>query len=575
MEVLKTTAMTIREILRKKGRGTISVHHTLQRQPGQWSSADRAGYISDILQGLTIDPLKIGEENLYGAKILWVLDGVQRLTIAEAFINNEFSVSSSVERYMIEYFVSILDEDGLPTFDEDGKPILERREFDIRRKKFKQLPAELQEEFMEYKFTVVFHPDCTSETIAYHLKRYNAGKPMNAVQKGFTYIGDRWGNAVRNISALSFFTDGIGNYTPNDSKVGNIDRAVAESIMTTRHLNAYRKNFKDNTKYLEQNATADDFEYFRGLVERLAENIDSTVGQMFDKKDSFLWFGLYGKFDKIGLTDEQFNTIMLKLNKGMYTKDEDGKIIKDAPMTGICVKEIDGTTFEQLWKNSSTKDANLVKTRIDFLTKLACDCFGVEMPVEEVENDIVDEDVSELRETTEAVATPAHTPSIFTEETTEEYDEVEIHNDELEDFATDFVDNNVAIESLILTTKGHGITDFTQESLSAMIEWYEDNGNQKMLDDCLGYKSYLEDADIDNKDPNVPFYVWAAKYAFERMDEDIDIDVDIAEWLNEMYQTAFKEIDSADNYKFEEARTIEEKKQEVISCFDKYIKEGM
>lgn len=572
MEVLKTTTMTIREILRKKGRGTISIHHALQRQPGQWSSADKAGYISDILQGLTIDPLKIGEENLYGAKILWVLDGVQRLTIAEAFINNEFSVSSTVERYMIEYFVSILDEDGLPTFDEDGKPVLERREFDIRRKKFKQLPAELQEEFMEYKFTVVFHPDCTSETIAYHLKRYNAGKPMNTVQKGFTYIGDRWGNAVRNISALSFFTDGVGKYTLNDSRAGNIDRVVIESIMTTRHLNDYCKNFKDNTKYLEQNATADDFEYFRGLVERLAENVDSTVGQMFDKTNSFLWFGLYGKFDKIGLTDEQFNAFMLKLNKGMYTKDEDGKIVKDAPMTGICVREIDGITFEKLWEkmNWSTKDTDIVKTRIAFLTKLACSYFGVEMPVDEVEESVVEEDISESVETAETTTTSSCTPSIFAEETTDEDDnDIEIHNDELEDFATEFIDNNTAIESLILTTKGHNIADFTQESLFEMIDWYEDNGNQKMLDDCLGYKSYLEDADIDNNDRNVPFYVWAAKYAFERMDEDINLDVDIAEWLNEMYQTAFREIDS------EEAKTIAEKKQEVVNHFNKYIREGV
>lgn len=575
MEISRTGAMTIRQILSKKGRGVISAHHALQRLPGQWSNIDKAGYISDILQGLPIDPLKIGEEELHGATISWVLDGVQRISIAEAFFNNEFSISSKVERYMIEYFVSVFDEDGIPTFDDEGKPVLERREFDIRKKKFKQLPIELQEEFLEYKFSVVYHPNCNSDIIAYHLKRYNAGKPMNTVQKGFTYIGDRWGNAVRNIASLSFFVDGIGKYSANDLKVGNINRVISESIMTTRYLNSYCKTFTDNAKFLEENATADDFEYFSGLVERLTENIDETVGQMFDKKDSFLWFGLYSKFIALELEDEQFNTFMLKLNKGMYTKDEDGKIIKDAPMTGICVKEIDGITFENLWKNSSTKDVNIVKTRIDFSTKLACDYFGVEIPTEDVADNIVDEGISELADITETTTTPSRTPSIFAKEITDEYNDVEIHNDELEDFATEFVDNNTAVESLILITNGHEIADFTQESLSAMVEWYGDNGNKKMLDDCLGYKSYLEDADISNKDPNVPFYVWATKYAFERMDEDIDLDVDIAEWLNDLSQTAFCDISSVGNYNFEDAKFIAVKKQIIIYHLNKYVRERM
>lgn len=565
MELIKQSTMTISEVMRKKKRGMISLNHPLQRPSGQWSNIDKAGYISDILQNLPMDSLKIGEESLRGTIISWILDGVQRITIAEAFINNEFSVSSKVERYMIEYFVSVLDEDGLPTFDEDNKPVLERKEFDIRKKKFKQLPVELQETFMEFKFPTITHLNCTPERISYHLKRYNAGKPMNAVQKGFTYIGDRWGNAVRNIAAMSFFVDGIGKYSQNDFKVGNIERVIAESIMTTRYLKNYCKTFTDNAKYLEENATADDFEYFRGLAEQLAENVDETVGQMFDKKDSFLWFGLYSKFIALGLNDEQFNTFMLKLNRGMYTKDEDGKVIKGAPMRGICINEIDGTMFEDVWKNSSTKDVNIVKTRIDFLIKLACDYFGVEM-------------IDVVEETKDETLSQENSLFVVDNEETDDVTECElVVNDEnlqdfIEEFSGDYTDRNIkfAIESLMLTTKGHNLTDFKSNSLQTMVGWYENNGNEKMLNDCLSYKSFVEDAEINNDNPNMPLFIWGAKYASDKMDEDIEFDVDIADWLREFSKTAFREIESSVEYEFEDSAAIQQKKNEIIKSLREY-----
>lgn len=528
MEILKMTTMSIGEIMRRKNKGLISPHHSLQRNPGMWSSADKSGYVSDILQGLTIDPLKLGEEKLHAGKILWVLDGVQRITIAEDYINNMFSVSNNVERYMIEYVVSVLDEDGIPMFDEDGKPITEFKTFDIRKKKFKQLPAELQNEFLEYKFDVLLHPDCSSESISYHLKRYNAGKSMNMEQKGFTYIGDRWANVVRNMATMSFFGDAIGKYSPNDFKVGKINRVIAESLMTTKFLDKYNKNFAENCKYIKEYAISDDFEELRNLIERLEENIDESVGKMFTTKDSFLWFGLYSKFVRTGLDDDKFNTFMLKLNKGMYTKDEDGKIIKDAPMTGICTVEIDGTTFEEIFKNSSTKDTNIVKTRIDFLTKLMCNYFGIELP-----KDINDSD-----------------------DMGEEFDE----------FAQEFINNDIALETLMLTTDGHAYNDFSQETIKNMIRWYKTDGKKSMLSDCLSYKSYLDDVGIKDNDTNLPLFVYAVKYIFDN-----EIDIDIDEWLTYFKTDAFKEIDGDINNAFTSNSTIIMKQQEIVSNINKFI----
>lgn len=530
MKEYTPTKISIHEILRKTNQGLLSIHHALQRTSGQWNSEDKSNYISDILQGLPMPELVLAEERSYGRKIIWILDGVQRTSNIQDYLDNKFSISKKVERYMIEYAVSVLDEDGIQKRDEDGKPISEVRYFDIRGKRFKQLPQEIQDEFMYYKFDAVLYQDCSEENLAYHLKRYNAGKPMNTEQKGFTYIGDRFANVVKNITSLSFFEDAIGKYSSNDFKTGRINRVIVESLMTTKFLSDWSKDFATNCKYINTIATADDFEELKVLIESIEDEIDPVVGKMFDTKNSFLWFGLYSKFVKLGLNVSQFNDFMIKLNKGMYTKDEDGKIIKDAPMSGICIVDIDGTTFEELLKNSSTKDVNVVKTRIDFLVKLMCKYFNVDVPKEEDNS-------------------------------------VEL-NDDLKDFVGNFGDVNIAIESLMFTTNNHSYNDFEIKTLQNVIRWYKKYGNKSMLDDCLSYKSFADEVGIAIDDINLPLYIYGVKYIF---DNGLDIDVEIDEWLTEFKENAFKDIDKNTKNVLTSNATIVLKQQEIISNINQFI----
>lgn len=521
MKEYTPTKISIHEIIRKTNQGLLSIHHALQRTSGQWSSVDKSNYISDLLQGLPMPELVLAEEISYGRKIIWILDGVQRISNIKDYMDGKFSISKKVERYMIEYVVPVLDEDGIQMRDEDGKPISEVKQFDIRGKKYSQLPAEMQEEFMYYKFDAVLYQDCSQANIAYHLKRYNAGKPMNAEQKGFTFIGDRFANIVKNISSLSFFEDAIGKYTPNDFKTGRINRVIVESLMTTTYLSDWSKDFSANCKFINENATVEDFENLKTLIERLEEFVDEKVGSMFDAKNSFLWLGLFSKFIKLGLSDDDFNTFMIRINEGMYTLDDNGKVVKDAPMTGICTVEIDGITFEELLKNTSTKDVNVVKTKIDFLTKLMCEFFDVEMPEED------------------------------------------INDDGLAEFAENFADENLALSTLMMTTDGHQYNDFEPDTLRKYRNWFKYNGSDTMLDDCLSYKSYIDDTNISKDDINIPLYAYAVKYMF---DNDIDIDIDA--WLTVFSQSAFVELNKE---KAESCSTIVMKQKELIAHINEFI----
>ncbi|MCQ4991631.1 hypothetical protein NE599_22050, partial [[Clostridium] symbiosum] len=68
----------------------------------------------------------------------------------------------------------------------------EKQEFDIRGKKYSELPEELQDRFKEYNFEIVQYLNCSSEDIAYHIARYNEGKLMTVSQKGLTRLGEKF-----------------------------------------------------------------------------------------------------------------------------------------------------------------------------------------------------------------------------------------------------------------------------------------------------------------------------------------------------------------------------------------------
>jgi hypothetical protein len=526
MKDSKKTKLTIGSIVKKMDRHIISFNHPLQRESEQWSSVMKGNLISDILQENPIPDLVFAEQIIHDAPVTWGIDGKQRCTNIQQFINNVYSISKKVDRYMIEYPVAVLDEDGLPMRDEDGIVIHKTEVCDIRGKKYKALPKELQERILDYGIDIVLYYDCSEENLAYHIKRYNEGRAMNPEQKGLTRIGTHFASVVKNISAMSFFEDAIGNYTNSQFKNGKVYRVIVESIMTTRFIEAWTKDYANICDYIKENATNEDFEVFRGLVERLEDNIDETVGKMFDAKNSFLWFGLYSRFVKLGLEDDKFNTFMLKLNNGLHQKDENGKVIKDAPMTGLCVKEIDGTTLESLLKDSSTKDVSIVKTRIDFLTKLMCNYFGVDVPVEEDRTDKL--------------------------------------NEELADFAQNFVSDDVAIQTLILTTNNH-FTNFETKTIKEAIRYFKTIEIQKDLEDIMEYKSFIDDRGFADTDVNIPFYIYAVKYIFNN-----NINIDIDGWLEEFKETAFVGIECKNDIDLISNSTIVAKQNEIIHSINKF-----
>lgn len=403
MENCKTDKISVASVIKKIDKNVIRFNHSLQRESDQWSPAMKGNLVSDMLQGNKLHPLIFAEQIINGVPIIWDLDGKQRCTNAYSFARDGYKVSKNIRRWLVRYQTTVKDENGNDVLDENGFPIAKNEEFDIRGKKFSDLPEELQERFLDYTFNYDQYLNCSDDDIGYHIERYNDGKPMTAAQKGITKLGTAYAELVKSISNMSFFKD-LGGYKSSEFRNGTINRVVVESIMAANYISDWKKDQDSQCKYLKDNADISAFDDFEDLISRLEKVITDEVAEMFDSKDSFLWFGLFSRFIKTGLSDEKFIEFMV-----------DFPLLHD--------KEVDGMTYDKLCidpktgKTRSTKDKYIVVPKLDLMEKLMLEFLGLsdmskgepeeinvlEFVKENVNTDITEESIKEYEEDLEVL----------------------------------------------------------------------------------------------------------------------------------------------------------------------------
>lgn len=350
MENCKTDRISIASIIKKIDKHTIRFDHPLQRESDQWSPSMKGNLVSDILQGNKLHPLIFAEQIINGVAITWDLDGKQRCTNAYSFSNNGYRVSKNIRRWLIKYTTTKKDENGNDVLDEGGFPTAINAEFDIRGKKFSDLPEELQDRFLDYSFNYDMYLNCSEEDIGYHIERYNDGKPMTPPQKGIMKLGTGYAEIVKSISNMPFFKD-MGGYKVNDFKKGTINRVVVESIMAANYLDKWNK-FDDMCKHIKENADISVFDNFEDMVERLEKVVTDDVSDMFNSKDSFLWFGLFAKFVQSETDDQKFIEFMTEFVQSLHSKS------------------VDGVSFDDILESGNTKDKGIVTKKMKHLEQL-------------------------------------------------------------------------------------------------------------------------------------------------------------------------------------------------------------
>lgn len=82
-------------------------------------------------------------------------------------------------------------------------------------------------------------------------------------------------------------------------------------------------------EFIKDNATAEDFDSFEDLVERITRAGTEETFNMFDSKDSFMWFGLFARFVKTGFDDSRFIEFMAEFSRSLHRREINGKSFDD------------------------------------------------------------------------------------------------------------------------------------------------------------------------------------------------------------------------------------------------------
>ena len=500
-ERTKSTSYSIESLSKQLRQHRLRDNHPLQRTSGQWNLLTKSELISDILQGNSLLQIVISEEIKAGIIMHWLIDGKQRSTNLKDYLEDGFAISKNVQRYMIEYQTDKTDEDGNVILNEDGFPIPESKTFDIRGKKFSQLPEELQDKFKDYQVPVMLNLNCTKKDIAYDIARFNRCRPMNVSQSGWLGLEESYAEYVDKILKMDFFKVDCdkSSYSNTNIKNGSLRRVIIEAIMTSKYLSHFDKDFGKMCIYLTENANESVFIDFYLTLEKLSNVLKGDTSDIFNNKNSFLWFALFDKFIEYGGEDDKFNDFIQEFKETLHSK------------------EIDGITYDCLNGQKGTKDRSSVTKRFNHLLTLMREYLHIKDSVEESESDVIKDDLFE----TEVVEESDDKKPIIAEVT--EYSA--IGNKEIERVSGEVVDKDTL--EFVKMCVDDDVTD------ADILDYEEDldvvtldvDNNSKLLDG-VNHKSLIA----------------LIAYAY-KIDEDID------DWFKDYFKrTNTYEIDQKRNY---------------------------
>lgn len=331
---------TLEMYLRKNRKGEIDNKADVQRN-FVWSNEQINELVVTVLTDDYIPPIILGEEE--NTK-LHIVDGGQRTAALRRFREMNYKITSSIENSLIPYSKKIIDEDGSVSY-EDAM-------FDIKNKTYERLPEELKEKFDEYQIETVIHEHCDSFKISRYIKRYNNHVAMNTDQKAFTYI-DKFASRIRKILDSKFFVE-CNSFSEKDKTKGVVERVIAETIMCMYHFENWKKQAKSICKYLNDNATMEEFDTFADNLHRLENIVSDEIKGVFNKKDAFIFLTLFHKFTKLGIEDVKFAEFLKAFQCNLRTTRRNDS----------------GLLFDEIKKNNSTKDKSIITQKLSMLESL-------------------------------------------------------------------------------------------------------------------------------------------------------------------------------------------------------------
>lgn len=339
---------------------------------------------SAVSQKVYIPNLILAEENKEEVTITYVVDGGHRTEALRRFKYADYKITSMIRNPIVMYSRKKLDENGNIMRDEYDDVIWETEEFDLRNKRYSDLPKELQRQFNKCPLMATVYQNCTPEETSNLVNLYNNHVGMNVSQKSLTYIG-KFANEIKRIKDSSVFLKDSTALTENEKHKGNWERVINESVMAVFHLEEWKKDPKKMCDYLNNNSSLKEFRKVESYFDRIAPYSDKVdnreVSELFVSKDMAVWMMVFDNFNKLGLPDEKFGAF---LNAFITMKEF----------------EVDGTTWDELDADKHTKDKSVLEHKINHITYLMNKYLHIEENNEVLETEVENNKIEDENEIT-------------------------------------------------------------------------------------------------------------------------------------------------------------------------------
>lgn len=370
-ENYRTDKYSMYSLIQDKKNGDMNCNYILQREPFQWNKEEVNRYFCRILSNLPIPEIILCEQKKKGLTISHLIDGLQRLSYAEAFKENRIKIGSAgAERHLIQYRDYVLDENGNRVLDEDGLPEYEMKVFDVIGKYYKDLPDELKKRFNNFNINVTKFFDCTDEQIADHIRDYNNHASMNKEQSGLLNVSADIAVHIKKISQKNSFFKNCGKFTDNNSIKGKRERVVVESLMLLFFRESWRANLDSIYKFVNENASEQQFmklnSQFNRLELALGDNNKKLSEVLFTPTTMPMWIAVFDKFTTYNMEDYRFVDFLNAYNTELKDKDINGVSMAD-------------------FKDQQTKKKTTITGKIDLLVQLMNEFLHIEQTTENKE----------------------------------------------------------------------------------------------------------------------------------------------------------------------------------------------
>lgn len=497
----------------------IRLDHPLQRYALQWEKERKSNLVRRVVQGGKFAPLLICTQlDANGCEVYWLIDGKQRLTSLQEFIEGKFFIHPKTRDYMVTYdgilYEKKTNKSGkfglkknnkgslIPILDEEGREQKIRQTIDIRGLGFKDLPPELQTKIKNYMVPAQIKHKCTDDDIKLEILDYNSGSPMNVAQIGKSSLGKEMATINQEFAEHRFVLDKCGFTTTNKIK-GVTERSIGEALgLVTFGAEGWIKDYKELCLKMSDCIDDQDIEWFRTLLDRLDQATTRTEElekhmvnkEFFIVVANFAYFmeknyklDCYGQFLQKFVSDIKYRKVI-----NTNELDDEGNEIYDSYVS----------VYEKSTKNKNVVEARLFQMNEMLDQYLAENCEGMIEEDEEVEFQNLDVDMIK--------------------NFVDEFNTINIPKKE-----------GAAIESLMLCSD-YPMMRFDEEGFSRFLTWTKNNITAKDCEDCITYTEslfdWLERCNYNSEliKNNLPFFVAIVKGMY--LSDDIDDDMFVA-WL--------------------------------------------